>query len=132
MNKKEAALDTSILIDYFKFVPEVRSRFGDFDYFWIPVPVIAEMEFGFIKVKNQKKCESQFRVFLSNKDVRVLAAGEKAARIFAGIKYELMRVGAMIPINDIWIAACCLADNKLLVSRDSHFQRVSGLHVEIW
>jgi predicted nucleic acid-binding protein len=54
------------------------------------------------------------------------------AEHYAKLKIELQSRGAMIPINDIWIAACCIAAGQPIATRDAHFQRIPDLTVEMW
>ena len=36
----------------------------------------------------------------------------------------LMKKGAKIPINDVWIAACCMEVGGTFLTRDKHFEYV--------
>jgi predicted nucleic acid-binding protein len=49
--------------------------------------------------------------------------------IYARIYYDLEQRGAMIPINDIWIAALAIEARLPIVARDEHFSRIRGLSV---
>jgi len=40
--------------------------------------------------------------------------------------------GKPIPENDIWIAAIALEHELTLVTRDSHFEEVEHLKLEVW
>jgi tRNA(fMet)-specific endonuclease VapC len=51
---------------------------------------------------------------------------------FARVKRDLRQKGRMIPDNDIWVAACALAEGATLVTRDAHFREVEELAVEEW
>jgi tRNA(fMet)-specific endonuclease VapC len=132
MSRKEAALDTSVLIDLFREDPTVFERIAEVEFLWIPVPVIAEMEFGFPRLKNADPHKKRFDAMLSRKDVEIIVCDRKVAEQFSVIKRHLRKKGAMIPVNDIWIAACCATHGKTLVTRDSDFRRVPGLGIEMW
>lgn len=131
-NRKEAALDTCVLIDLFKEDPTVFERIAEIGFLWIPVPVIAEMEFGFPKLKNADPHKKKFDTLLSRKDVEIIVCDRQVAEHFSDIKRRLRKKGTMIPINDIWIAACCTVHGKTLVTRDADFQRVPDLTIEMW
>lgn len=45
---------------------------------------------------------------------------------------SLKRKGKPIPENDVWIAACALQHDLILVTRDGHFEYVEGLRFESW
>ncbi len=126
----EIALDTSIVIQIFDNDPEVRARFRDIETVWMPVPVIAEIAVGFSDTGPLPSQQSDFELFLSS--MRVIECTSDVAMKYGAIHRFLKSKGAMIPINDIWIAACCLAENLPLATRDSHFQRIPGLKIEMW
>lgn len=58
---------------------------------------------------------------------RVLAVDEGTAERYADVRDELKRGGRPIPGNDVWIAALARQHGMPLVSRDQHFDFVSGL-----
>jgi predicted nucleic acid-binding protein len=51
---------------------------------------------------------------------------------YASFRLELKRAGTPIPTNDLSIAALCRQHGFSLLSRDRHFDRVSGLHRVSW
>jgi tRNA(fMet)-specific endonuclease VapC len=57
---------------------------------------------------------------------------DQTAEAYAKIKQALAVTGALIPENDIWIAACAIEHNLPLVTRDEHFLRISGLSTLDW
>ncbi len=62
----------------------------------------------------------------------VLPLTPAVAERYGHIKAELAARGALIPSNDVWIAATALEEDLILVSDDAHFERVPGLTVENW
>ncbi|HYX24501.1 MAG TPA: PIN domain-containing protein [Thermoanaerobaculia bacterium] len=48
------------------------------------------------------------------------------------MKTLLRRKGRPIPENDLWIAASARRHGLTLASRDSHFEHVEGLGLEVW
>jgi predicted nucleic acid-binding protein len=44
---------------------------------------------------------------------------------------SLERKGTKIPINDVWIAACCMEVGGTLLTRDKHFTQVDQIDVMI-
>ena len=53
---------------------------------------------------------------------------DQASEIYASLK----RQGKLLPDADILIAAIALTSNLILVTDDSHFDRIDGLKVENW
>ena len=76
------------------------------------------------KMKIYDEIRKQFQMlFLDNEEIF-----EKAAEIHADLK----RRGELIQDADIFIATTALLQNLILVSNDSHFQRISDLTTENW
>jgi len=63
---------------------------------------------------------------------RVLDADESTTRCYADISLELRQAGRPIPTNDIWIAALCRQHELPLLSRDRHFDTLSGIQRLEW
>ena len=57
---------------------------------------------------------------------------EAAGDVYARIKRDAERRGTPLDENDLWIAATALSLRAVLVTADSHFQRVRGLTTEDW
>lgn len=49
------------------------------------------------------------------------------ARKYAVIYLSLEKKGAKIPINDVWIAACCMEIGGTLLTMDKHFELVDQI-----
>jgi len=76
------------------------------------------------KLKIYEEIRQDFQMlFLDTEDMF-----DKAAEIHADLK----RRGELIQDADIFIAATALLRNLILVSNDSHFQRISGLATANW
>ena len=48
------------------------------------------------------------------------------------MRVELRRRGTPIPENDVWIAALARQHDLPVVTRDEHFDQVSGLDRRAW
>jgi len=53
---------------------------------------------------------------------------EEASEIYANLKHR----GELLPDADIFIAAIARAHGLILVTNDSHFDRIEGLRIENW
>jgi predicted nucleic acid-binding protein len=58
---------------------------------------------------------------------RILFVDEGTAGTYADVRHELKNSGHPIPSNDLWIAALARQYGLPLLSRDRHFDSVSGL-----
>jgi predicted nucleic acid-binding protein len=62
----------------------------------------------------------------------VLHVDRSTASQYAAIRGALKQRGRPIPSNDAWIAALALQHRMPVVSRDAHFDEVSGLERVAW
>lgn len=62
----------------------------------------------------------------------VLNVDARTAVHYAAIRAELKAAGTPIPVNDLWIAAIARQHGLEVVSRDTHFDQVTGLARRSW
>jgi tRNA(fMet)-specific endonuclease VapC len=96
----------------------------------IPVIVLGEFRYGIAQSRHRTTYENWLAGLLN--DCMVLDIGEPATRHYADINLELKRKGKPIPTNDLWIAALCREHSIPLLSRDSHFDFVTGIKRVGW
>jgi predicted nucleic acid-binding protein len=96
----------------------------------LPVIVIGEYRYGMLG--------SRFRVHLQGlletliRESFVLRVDEVTAETYSHVRDELRRNGRPIPENDIWIASLARQHHQPVVSRDGHFDYISGLRRVAW
>lgn len=93
----------------------------------MPVPVLAELRFGFLNGTRGRENEANLVRFLDRPRVEVLACDEETAVRYAELKLQLKAQGTPIPLNDVWIAALVLQHHATLFTRDSDFERIPQL-----
>lgn len=93
----------------------------------MPVPVIAELRFGFLNGTRGRENEAWLSRFLERARVDVLRCDEETTVRYAELKLQLKKQGTPIPINDVWIAALALQHHATLFTRDSDFERIPQL-----
>lgn len=93
----------------------------------MPVPVIAELRFGFLNGTKGRENEAHLVRFLDRARVEVLCCDEETAVRYAELKLQLKSQGTPIPLNDVWIAALVLQHQATLFTRDSDFERIPQL-----
>lgn len=96
----------------------------------IPVIVLGEFRLGIAQSRHRTSYENWLREWIAA--VGVLDIDEETTHSYAAIGLELKRKGKPIPANDLWIAALCLQHSLPLLSRDRHFDLVSGLRRIEW
>ena len=96
----------------------------------VPVIVLGEYRLGIAQSRHNLTYESWLRKWIAA--VFVLDIDEKTTHSYATIGLELKKKGKPIPANDLWIAALCRQHSLPLLSRDRHFDFVSGLRRIDW
>ncbi len=108
---------------------EIEKRFRG-QLIWISSVVLAELYFGARRsgriAQNLANVEALIAGFI------LVSCDKGTAEQFAQIKQSLAVKGRPIPENDIWIAATAIQHNLTLVTRDTHFNQVDGLTIEVW
>jgi tRNA(fMet)-specific endonuclease VapC len=96
----------------------------------LPVVAIGEYRYGI----SQSPHRTRYRRWLDSliADCTVLDVTEQTTTHYAAINFELRHAGKPIPTNDLWIAALCRQYHLPLLSRDRHFDLVSGLERLDW
>lgn len=125
-------LDTNIYSDYAEGIKEVvdfMAIHGESIY--LPSIVVGELNYGFMKGNRQKYNEDKFQAFIELLNVDIIHVNLDVARKYARIYLSLQQRGQKIPINDVWIAACCMEAGGTLLTRDKHFNSVDQIETII-
>jgi tRNA(fMet)-specific endonuclease VapC len=96
----------------------------------VPVIVLGEYRVGIAQSRHRAIYQHWLREWISA--VVVLDIDEETTHFYAAIALELKKKGKPIPANDLWIAAACRQYSLPLLSRDKHFDLVSGLRRLDW
>ena len=126
-------LDSNMISAYLKNIVRVVDKFDAIWYkkepMFIDGIVYYEIKGGLLHVNARAKLR-QFYLLLQK--VPILWANRDIADNASEIYADLRKSGRTIPDMDILIAATALTHNLILVTDDSHFQRVQGLTIENW
>lgn len=123
-------LDTNSVIAYLNGDSEAAKHIELTPELYLPAIVIGELAYGAYKSARSEDNIKPIKEFSSV--CQVLDCGESAAYEYGRIKNELRTKGNKIPENDMWIAACAIARDLPLLSRDAHFDSVDGLRRVAW
>ncbi|MCX5846314.1 MAG: type II toxin-antitoxin system VapC family toxin [Deltaproteobacteria bacterium] len=121
-------LDTNIYTDYAEGLPdvvEILAMHGT--QIFIPSIVLGELHYGFMKGRNRQLNEAKLNQFITHLKVKIIDVDDEVARKYATIMVSLSKKGTKIPINDVWIAACCMNAGGTLFTRDRHFDAIDQL-----
>ena len=125
-------IDTNIYSDYAEGLPAVvdfLALHGEDIFF--PSIVLGELSYGFMKGSRQRFNERKLQEFIRKLQIEIIEVNHNVARKYGIIYLSLVNKGAKIPINDVWIAACCMEIGGTLVTRDGHFQNVDQIETMV-
>lgn len=96
----------------------------------LPTVVIGEYRYGLQRSRRRDHLEDRLAILISGS---VLLPIDLATTFhYARVRNELTLVGTPIPENDVWISALARQHDLPVVSRDRHFDRVSGVQRRGW
>ena len=125
-------LDTNIYCDYAEGIPSVVDYMANHgEDIFLPSIVIGELTYGFMKGTRQKFNEKKMQEIIKKLQVEIIDVNQNVSRKYALIYLSIVKKGAKIPINDLWIAACCMEVGGTLLIRDRHFQYVEQIEVMV-
>lgn len=126
-------IDTNIYCDYAEGLPGVvdfLAIHGEEDFF-LPSVVIGELTYGFMKGSRQEFNERKLQQIIKKLQIGIIDVSRDVARKYALIYSSLVNKGTKIPINDVWISACCMEIGGTLLTRDKHFQHVEQIETKV-
>jgi len=123
-------LDTNALSAFADGEPDALAEIDRVPLIAIPVIVLGEFLFGIAHSRRLGEYEGWIHHTLGVS--QILDVGADTAAKYAEVRSELKRSGKPIPSNDMWIAALCRQHSLPLLSRDRHFESVSGLRRIGW
>ncbi|MGB5550938.1 MAG: type II toxin-antitoxin system VapC family toxin [Thermoanaerobaculia bacterium] len=93
--------------------------------------VLGELLSGFRLGKRTRKNHDLLNRFLGSTRVESLPIDDGTARRYSDIVEHLRSEGTPIPTNDLWIAASAMQHGLIVVSTDTHFDKVPQISKEI-
>lgn len=130
MSGKDYLLDTNIIVAFFNGEAALIEKVKPLSSVQLPYVVLGELYYGAFKSAKKQENIQRIRSFLSL--CTLLKADEETSYCYGNIRDDLRQKGKPIPENDIWIAAIARQYQLTLVTRDKHFNEVSGIEIEFW
>ena len=121
-------LDANVYCDYAEGLPgvvDVIATMGDIIF--LPAIVIGELSFGFIEGTKQAYNEKKLQHVIDSLKIIIISVDENVARKYDSIYLVLVKKGNKIPLNDVWISACCMEVGGTLLTKDKHFKLVDQI-----
>ena len=96
----------------------------------VPVIVLGEFDYGIRQSTHHQRYVDWLNASLDSVEIALI--DRDVAHADGAVRLELKQAGTPIPINDTWIAAVARHRRLPVVSRDGHFDAVSGVHRVSW
>ncbi len=126
---KKIILDTNAFSSYLRGDEKVLDTLVKADIVYMPAIVLGELFTGFTGGAKETWNKDILSKFLNKPRVEVLDVTIETSEIFGMIYNTLKKAGSLIPINDVWIAANTMETGSVLVTYDSHFNKIPGLRL---
>jgi tRNA(fMet)-specific endonuclease VapC len=123
-------LDTNGLSALAEGEPAIGPIFRKSTQICLPVIVLGEFRYGISQSRARDDYEQWLAEYL--RAFRILEIDERTTISYSAVRVELKKAGTPIPANDVWIAALCRQYALPLISRDRHFDAVSGITRIAW
>jgi tRNA(fMet)-specific endonuclease VapC len=118
-------VDTSVLINYLRGRPgfPALESVGEI---YLPAMVLAELQIGWHRAHGSP--HRQIRRFEDLVSIMFfLPILRRTVSLYVEVRRGLELTNAIIPENDLWIAATAREHDLPLLTSDDHFRRVSGI-----
>jgi tRNA(fMet)-specific endonuclease VapC len=96
----------------------------------LPIIVIGEYRYGLVRSSQEARLGSVFDLLIHQSIV--LPIDLDTTVHYARVRDDLRKKGRPIPENDLWIAALAAQYGLQIVSRDLHFDEVTGIDRVVW
>ena len=121
-------VDTNIYCDFAEGVwqtVDIIASVGQ--QLYIPAIVIGELSYGFMKGSRRITNEQKLDEVIQLLEIQIIDVTRSVASKYGLIYLSLVQKGKKIPLNDVWIAACCMEVGGTLLTRDHHFNHVDQI-----
>lgn len=121
-------VDTNIYCDFAEGISQtvdILATVGQELY--IPAVVIGELFYGFLKGRRRIANEQKLDEVIHLMEIQIIDITRAVASKYGLIYLSLVQKGKKIPLNDVWIAACCMEVGGTLLTRDQHFNHVDQI-----
>ncbi|OGZ67068.1 MAG: hypothetical protein A3D34_01510 [Candidatus Staskawiczbacteria bacterium RIFCSPHIGHO2_02_FULL_33_16] len=125
-------LETSFVVDFLKgdedAVSKMQSLIDEDVPYEITTPTIFELWGGLVNLEKPEKELQRITSLLEG--IIIFPLDEESAKIAGNVDGQLVKRGLKIDTEDSMIAGIAIKNNKKVLTRDKHFDRIEGLKVE--
>lgn len=122
--------DTSAYSAFLRGHSAVGTALREADEIRVTPVVLGELLAGYRRGNRRRANESDLRRFLESPRVGVVGIDEETAEAYATIVTFLRTAGAMMPTNDLWIAASAMQHGLMVLTTDADFLRIPQILVD--
>lgn len=120
-------IDTNLYSALENGVPSAVDVIRSESNIYIPIMVVGELKFGFIKGDRRESNNQRLNIFLSQNNTEVLYLTLNSAEIYGELSLYSRQRGRALSNNDIWIATLALENKARLVTYDKEFEVFSEI-----
>ena len=121
-------VDTNIYCDFAEGISQTVDIIASVgQQLYIPAIVIGELSYGFMKGSRRITNEQKLDEIIQLLEIQIIDVTRSVASKYGLIYLSLVQKGKKIPLNDVWIAACCMEVGGTLLTRDQHFNHVDQI-----
>jgi tRNA(fMet)-specific endonuclease VapC len=125
MSKPTLALDTTAAIAWLRAEAGIPERLARETGVLLPVIVLGELLFGAEASANAARNIARVKELAALCELALV--DDAVAGVYGRLRRQLTSSGALIPSNDLWIAATAIDRGVPLLCRDRHFNGVPSL-----
>ncbi|HUP62464.1 MAG TPA: type II toxin-antitoxin system VapC family toxin [Thermoanaerobaculia bacterium] len=123
-------LDTNALSALFGGDRSIAEALAGEDRHHLPVIAIGEYRYGLVRSRERDRLGRLLDLLIHHSIVLPIEVETTAH--YAVLREELRQLGRPIPENDVWIASLARQHDLPVVTRDDHFDHISGLRRVSW
>jgi len=114
-------LDTNAYSALARGLPAITELVSNTTELTLPLPVIAELRYGFAKGSQAERNEQLLQRFMAQPQITTALPTLQTTRHYAELQLLCQKKGKALSHNDIWIAALAHETNERLVTFDKDF-----------
>ena len=126
-------LDTNICVYWLKGSENIENKASGVGLDAMSISFITLSELYYGAYKSQRRDKNIRNIEKLKEKLFVVESNDLICEMFGKIKVTLINNGNIIDNADIFIAACALTEDAILVTNnEKHFQRIDELRLENW
>ncbi len=93
----------------------------------MPINVISELRYGFLKGSKREENEAKLQRFLSQPQIEIVFPTIETTHLYAKLQLHCIKKAKVLSHNDIWIAALTKENNGQLITYDKDFEALKDI-----